>query len=201
VGPGTAQLCSQVCSGMRSAGAFGAVQLAPFRSLSTLLAICWGIACARQPPPFLPAALAPTGHPQENVPVHRELQGQSRVTVFIAPTICEACGIAAPVTAFAYDSAQRTRREERILDELARCLISGRLSGRTVTLVGHADRPGDQEFELMLSQQRTEALREALLKRGLDDRRVRASSRLPSAAIGTRRNEVRPRRVDVLLAD
>jgi peptidoglycan-associated lipoprotein len=173
------------------------------RSFVALLAVLLGVGCASNPPPALPAsALDQTRGPESAAPAGSGAAGKPTATsVYVAPEIREACGITTPEAYFAFGSADVTERDHRILEKLAQCFIKGAMFGHSMALVGHADPRGDEEYNLLLGGRRADAVRQALIERGLDTRRVQASSRGEYEAKGTDEEGWRQdRRVDVLLA-
>jgi peptidoglycan-associated lipoprotein len=172
------------------------------RSLNVVLTVFLGVACASKPPPSLPpSALAPAPSQQTASVEPRESGEAATTSVYIAPAIREACGITTPEAYFAFGSDQVTERDQRILEKLAQCFIKGGMFGHSMALVGHADPRGDEEYNMLLGGSRADAVRQALIQKGLDTKRIQASSRGEYDAKGTdEASWQQDRRVDVLLA-
>lgn len=80
-----------------------------------------------------------------------------------------------PLTAtvlFDYDRSEIRVSEVTALDDFA-----GKLEGRTLEIVGHADRIGADAYNLALSRRRAEAVRDYLAGKGVDAKRVRAEAK------------------------
>lgn len=91
---------------------------------------------------------------------------------------CEAGKCVAPVSSgpctlrpvyFGYDSASLPEGAREVLDADAACAIE---RGLSVTLEGHSDALGEQEYNLALSEQRARAAAEYLIRMGLPEGRV-----------------------------
>lgn len=68
---------------------------------------------------------------------------------------------------FATSSARIDRRSEPLLDQISQALIANPGVG-TVRVDGHTDNVGDTRFNQRLSEERAAAVREALIRRGVD---------------------------------
>mgnify|MGYP002631741547 CR=1 FL=1 len=79
---------------------------------------------------------------------------------------------AIPAIQFKLDSATLLPKSKPVLDKAARAL--NRYPDLGVEIQGHASSDGDDEHNLRLSQDRTEAVREYLISRGVDPDRLRA---------------------------
>lgn len=103
---------------------------------------------------------------------------------------------AEPVSAtalFDYDSAALRPGEAAKLDDLA-AKAKGRSSDR-VDVVGYADRIGSDSYNMGLSRQRAEAVRNHLVGKGIEAGRVRTEARGESeAATGTACQNMGPER-------
>lgn len=122
--------------------------------------------------------------------------------VNIADEIRRACGLTDAEAYFAYNSDRLRTRDAAVLDKLARCFKDGPLAGRTMRLVGRADRRGDEEYNLVLGGRRASTVQRVLVAQGLDSARVSVTSRGEMDAEGDdEAGWARDRRVDVLLGD
>lgn len=68
---------------------------------------------------------------------------------------------------FDFDSAQLTESGKSKLNEMLTGLSAGDLQNQKIQVTGHADRIGDEEYNLDLSQRRAAAVREHLVSQGV----------------------------------
>ena len=102
---------------------------------------------------------------------------------------------------FDFDSAALAAGARRDLDAVAAALNDPQLAAARVTLEGHTDAAGSDDYNLRLSQRRAEAVVAYLMRRGV------ASSRLHAAGFGESRplpaygpTDDRQRRVEIVRA-
>jgi peptidoglycan-associated lipoprotein len=120
--------------------------------------------------------------------------------VHISDEILEACGISKPDAFFAFDSANVRPDDARVLDQIATCFSTGKLKGRTLKLVGHADPRGGSDYNVTLGQSRADAVAGYITSKGLDKAKTESTSRGAMDATGSDEPTwARDRRVDVLL--
>jgi peptidoglycan-associated lipoprotein len=120
--------------------------------------------------------------------------------VHISDEILEACGISKPDAYFAFDSANVRPDDARVLGQIADCFTKGKLAGRTLKLVGHADPRGGSDYNVTLGQSRADAVAGYITSKGLDKAKTESTSRGAMDATGTDDPSwARDRRVDVLL--
>ena len=74
---------------------------------------------------------------------------------------------------FAFDSAELTMRAMQDLDGVAAALNDPQLVTARVTLEGHTDATGSEEYNLRLSQRRAESVVSYLVRRGVAGERLR----------------------------
>jgi outer membrane protein OmpA-like peptidoglycan-associated protein len=74
---------------------------------------------------------------------------------------------------FAFDSADLSPRAESVLADVARDVRRNR-PGWTVAVGGHTDTVGSQGYNVPLSQDRAQAVADALVRDGIDPRRIDA---------------------------
>lgn len=74
---------------------------------------------------------------------------------------------------FHTDSAQLTEGSKSILNDVAASLNSAGNEGITVEIGGHTDNQGSDAYNLMLSQQRAESVRQYLIRKGVDASRMK----------------------------
>jgi peptidoglycan-associated lipoprotein len=102
---------------------------------------------------------------------------------------------------FDFDRFELLPEDRDVLDQVATCLTSGPLHGRTVQLVGRADPRGTEEYNLGLGAHRASSVREYLQHLGVSSDQLSQTSRGALDATGT--NEAGwhdDRRVDLKLA-
>ena len=153
---------------------------------------------APEAPP--PAAPAPAPVAQAEPAASEDDGSQSQIN--ISADIRQACGITDAEALFAYDSANVRQGDAPTLDKLAQCFVSGKLAGRAMRLVGHADPRGDEEYNMVLGGRRAESVKSYLVGAGLQGEQAQTTSRGEMDASGTDEGSwMRDRRVDVVLAN
>ena len=80
----------------------------------------------------------------------------NKANVRIDKRLADLCSL--PQANFAFDSAALSPQARAALDALAGCLISGPGKDERLTLVGHADPRGDEEYNLGLGQRRASSV-------------------------------------------
>jgi peptidoglycan-associated lipoprotein len=152
------------------------------------------------PPPATPVDVAVvTPAP---APVAVQAQTPTPTVVHVARDILEACAISdvpsgkAPL--FAFDSAALSDDDQRLLAEVATCLNTGPLAGRSLTLIGRADPRGTAAYNMGLGERRAGRVGGYLEKHGMDAGKLSSSSRGALDATGNDENGWKhDRRVDV----
>jgi peptidoglycan-associated lipoprotein len=99
---------------------------------------------------------------------------------------------------FDYDSSNLSSQERDILAQVAKCLTTGALAGKSVRLTGRADPRGEQEYNMNLGEHRATSVRKYLVGLGVVDGHMSETSRGALDATGT--NEAgwqNDRRVDI----
>lgn len=87
---------------------------------------------------------------------------------------------------FEWDKASLTKEAVQVIDTAVQDLKDSKETDYEVVLNGHADRSGTVEYNLKLSQKRAEAVKAAMVKRGIPDDRIRyfafgeSDNRLPT---------------------
>lgn len=120
--------------------------------------------------------------------------------VAISEDILRACNIPDADAYFAFDSSRLTAFDHGPLDQLAICFTRGPMAGRHLSLVGHADPRGADDYNMTLGQSRADAAASYLVVGGLHASQASTTSR--GAMDATGRNETgwaHDRRVDVYL--
>jgi peptidoglycan-associated lipoprotein len=82
---------------------------------------------------------------------------------------CEPSG---PVR-FPFDQASLTSEAQSNLQALADCLQSNQYAGASVVIEGHADERGTDQYNMLLSQRRADAVKRYLSSLGVEDNRLR----------------------------
>jgi len=78
---------------------------------------------------------------------------------------------------FDFDSARVRPESQEALANLAQALQSAELKSSAFAIEGHTDAKGSEEYNLKLSQQRAEAVRDFLQTKGVDGSRLIASGK------------------------
>jgi peptidoglycan-associated lipoprotein len=89
------------------------------------------------------------------------------------------CGVEDTGTApkFDFDSALLSATDRSELDQLAKCMTSGPLKGKSVELVGRADPRGEEEYNMNLGATRANAVQHYLAQLGIPASRFTTTSR------------------------
>lgn len=107
-------------------------------------------------------------------------------------------GVIVDIT-FDINSARIRPEGAMALDRVAQAAARARNSGRRLALQGHTDITGPFEFNMRLSQQRAESVRDYLAARGVDPRRLTAQGFGPTRLLpGLRAEDPRHRRVEII---
>jgi peptidoglycan-associated lipoprotein len=116
--------------------------------------------------------------------------------------IRKACGITDAEAYFAYDSANVKPEYRKVLKKLADCFSTGPLKDKTMLLVGHADKRGDENYNLALGGQRADNVKKVIATEGLNADKIQTSSRGEMDSTGEdEAGWAKDRRVDVKLAN
>ncbi|HEU4578128.1 MAG TPA: OmpA family protein [Polyangiaceae bacterium] len=179
--------------------------MAAQRSLCVLVAFA-ALACGSdpKPPPAapMPVAEAPPPPPPPEPPPQKPGDDPRQSTINVSDEIMVACGITEAEAKFAYDSAKVQKGDQPVLNKLVNCFTTGKLSGRTMRLVGHADPRGEAEYNMVLGGKRADNVKAYLTAQGLAERQAETTSRGELDATGTDESGwTEDRRVDVILAD
>jgi peptidoglycan-associated lipoprotein len=134
-------------------------------------------------------------------PARQDTASPTSGSVHIDDRIIAACGDI-PLAHFAFDSARIQPAAASSLDALSRCFARGKLAGRSMRLIGHADARGEVEYNFGLGQRRAGSVSAYVSTHGVSPGHVTTSSRGELDAVGTdEEGWARDRKVDVLLAD
>ncbi|MBM4361499.1 MAG: OmpA family protein [Deltaproteobacteria bacterium] len=172
---------------------------------ATLLAL-GAAACGSEPkpPPATPSpgVEAPVATAAPVTSTEKPDDDATRGQINISDEIRRACGITDAEAYFDFDSANLQPGARDVLTKLAKCFSTGALSGRRMSLVGHADSRGEEEYNLVLGGKRADNVKGYLVSLGLPKDRASTTSRGEMDATGTdEAGWSRDRRVDVVLAN
>lgn len=137
---------------------------------------------ARSTAPEMEPAMTPASAEKSNV------AAEPNNYIVVADDVRKACNLPndeQKAPKFNYDEAQLRPRGEGILDGVARCLTEGAMKGESITIVGHADPRGTEEYNRQLGRRRAESARDYLTAHGLGSERIRVESLGESSASGT----------------
>jgi peptidoglycan-associated lipoprotein len=178
-----------------------------FQRCVLLFATAAACACSAQPQPRTAAPLAaavPAPAEPRSVPPPAEKPGDNsgHVDVIVSAEIKAACRISDGEARFAFDSAKVRSGDQPVLNKLVQCFTTGKLSGRTMSLAGHADARGEAEYNMVLGGKRADNVKSYLVNQGLGEGQAETTSRGEMDAMGA--DEVswaEDRRVDVILVN
>ncbi|NVB82826.1 MAG: OmpA family protein [Kofleriaceae bacterium] len=118
--------------------------------------------------------------------------------------IVKLCGITSNTSAnptFDYDQAELSPEDRAVLDQLATCLTTGALKGKSVSLIGRADPRGTDEYNLGLGSKRASSVSAYLSRLGVGEPQLAVNTRGALDATGTdEAGWANDRRVDITLA-
>ena len=151
-------------------------------------------------------AAAPAAPPAEAPPpsVTSAPARKEKMAVNVDDAILKACNLkfsnVEESPKFDFDSEQLSDQEKSILEQVAKCLTTGPLKGRSVDLVGRADPRGETEYNMTLGAKRARAAHTFLSGLGVGGDKLFDTSRGELDATGTEEQGwQRDRRVDVKL--
>ena len=137
----------------------------------------------------------------------RDIAGNQKMshTLALSSDIVQLCGIkATPGGAsprFAFDKADLSDDDHNVLQQLATCMRTGALQGKTVEFIGRADSRGTEEYNLALGSQRAGSVNDYLQSLGVNKSYMTQTSRGALDATGTdEAGWANDRRVDIMLA-
>ena len=159
------------------------------------------LGCSRPnvPPPEAPLTAAIIEAPTPPKPVV-----MASPNVNVSPDLAEACklqlGDVANAPKFDFDASTLGPDDDAILSQIAACVTTGPLKGRSLSLVGRADPRGPGAYNLALGGRRATSVNLFLSNRGVTSTQLVQSSRGELDATGTdEAGWTRDRRVDVIL--
>lgn len=125
-------------------------------------------------------------------------------TVNVSDEIAAACAIrfndVSRAPKFDFDRSDVGQEDSDVLGQVAKCLMSGPLAGRSIALIGRADPRGTSEYNMDLGAQRASNVSNFLVGLGLDRTKLSSTSRGELDATGSdEAGWQRDRRVDIVL--
>jgi peptidoglycan-associated lipoprotein len=133
--------------------------------------------------------------------------GKSNSTIYLSDRLRKECGITTVETVkdapkFDFDQNAILSEDRDVLAQVARCLTSGPLKGRSVRLVGRADPRGTTDYNMALGERRANAVLKYLSGLGVGSPQLSETSRGALDASGSGEAAWRAdRRVDIDLLD
>jgi peptidoglycan-associated lipoprotein len=176
--------------------------------LATLtLLVAVAAACSHDPPVAAPTTSAsePVPPPPAAAPTPPPppVADDQKVSPGLAMSsdIAALCGIQPNTqSTFDYDKDELTKEDREILGQLATCMTTGRLRGKSVALIGRADPRGTEEYNLGLGSRRASSVGQFLQRLGVQQVQLAITTRGSTEATGTDESGWRQdRRVDVQL--
>jgi peptidoglycan-associated lipoprotein len=173
-------------------------------TLALLVAVA---ACSHDKPPAAPTPPAQAEAPppaQQQAAPPQQVTNDQKVSpgLAVSSDIAELCGIKPNTESkFDYDKDDLTKEDRDILDQLAQCMMTGKLKGKQVALIGRADPRGTEEYNLGLGSRRASSVGGYLQRLGVQNTQLAITTRGALDATGTDESTWRQdRRVDVQLA-
>lgn len=159
-------------------------------SLATTALILSSIGCARRPPAKDAGETTSARSP--------------RSAVRVSDDILKACKIRVDdverAPRFDYDDAELLPEDRDVLEQIAKCVTTGPLKGRHLSLVGRCDPRGEVEYNMVLGDYRAESVHDYLAKLGVAPDAMAKTSRGELDAEGKDEDGwQRDRRVDISL--
>jgi peptidoglycan-associated lipoprotein len=179
------------------------------RSLGLALVLVTAIGCSKEKPKATTPTPTPTPtamkQPDQKPPADLSKDQQVSSNLAISSDIVAACGLKIPASAatpkFDYDKDELTEDDRKVLDQIAQCLTTGALKGKSVSLIGRADPRGTEEYNLGLGSRRASSVSKYLGRLGVGEPQMGVTTRGALEATGTDESGwQQDRRVDIQLA-
>jgi peptidoglycan-associated lipoprotein len=168
-------------------------------SIGTTVAMIAGCGADAKPQP----KSAETEHISTTQPTSASIPKKNTdQTINLSDEIRKACGIDDSNRApkFDFDSSNLSSNDRDILAQVAKCLTTGPLKGRSVELTGRADPRGETEYNMNLGAERAKSADDYMAGLGVAANQMSLTSRGALDATGTNEETWRhDRRVDVNL--
>jgi outer membrane protein OmpA-like peptidoglycan-associated protein len=178
---------------------------------STAFAVALGLAMAgacnhEKVAPVQPSASSAAMPTKVGSKQPRDVAGNQKMshTLALSSDIVRLCGIKATASGaspkFAFDRAELSDDDHNVLQQLATCMRSGPLQGKSVELIGRADARGTEEYNLALGSKRAGSVDTYLQALGVSKSFLSQTSRGALDATGTdEAGWAQDRRVDIML--
>jgi peptidoglycan-associated lipoprotein len=168
-----------------------------------MLAMVAGCAQPEVARPVVPAsAPEPNGKPGTTSTTGAPVVRTETSHVNVAEDLARACQLhfsdVPQAPRFDFDQSELRADDDVVLEQIAKCLTTGPLRGRSIRLVGRADPRGEIEYNFALGGMRAAAVDGYLRALGVDPGRIEQTSRGKLDATGTdEASWERDRRVDI----
>jgi peptidoglycan-associated lipoprotein len=150
------------------------------------------MACAKEEskPVVEPIATTTTITASTPVTLAPASPGKTNSSIYLSDRLRQACGITAiesvkEAPKFNFDQSAILPEDRDVLAQVAQCLTTGPLKGRSVRLVGRADPRGTQEYNMALGERRSNATLKYLTALGVDPKQMTETSRGALDATGS----------------
>ena len=142
--------------------------------------------------------------PAAKEPVSQIPVTSAKMNVHVADDIVKLCKIQfddkAKAPKFDFDKTELLAEDRDVLEQVGKCMTTGPLKDRKVSLVGRADARGETEYNMALGDHRADAVRDFLTHAGVSNEALSQTSRGELDANGTDEETMRlDRRVDLVL--
>jgi peptidoglycan-associated lipoprotein len=150
-----------------------------------------------------PAVVSTTSNVVPQVALAPASPGKLNSTIYLSDRLRAACNIATIETVketpkFDFDKSAILPEDRDVLAQVAQCLTTGPLKGRSVRLVGRADPRGTEEYNMALGERRSDSVVKYLTNLGVASAQLTETSRGALDATGNDEATWRlDRRVDV----
>lgn len=101
---------------------------------------------------------------------------------------------------FKFDSAKTMATDEPTMKNLADCMATGPLRGKSIKLIGHADPRGSADYNDQLGLARAQKVKKFLTDNGIEDARVQTATAGKDQASPEPKDWPADRRVEIQLA-
>lgn len=126
----------------------------------------------------------------------------TRGNISISEDVKKACGLSDDEAYFAFDSAHLNDQDKKVIHKLADCFVSGPLKDRPMSLIGHADPRGTEDYNMALAGRRADSVKQLIVTENMPDGRVATTSRGAMDAKGAdEASWAKDRRVDITLGN
>jgi peptidoglycan-associated lipoprotein len=172
--------------------------------LALVLAVAVG-ACHHDEPKTTPTPPADKTPPADNTQMKQVTTDQKvSPNLALSSDLVQLCGIKPPAESanpnFDYNKDELTPEDRTVLDQLATCLTTGPLKGKTVSLIGRADPRGTEEYNMGLGSRRASSVSSYLVHLGVSQPQLAVTTRGSLDATGTdEAGWSKDRRVDIQL--